>query len=111
MKKLFLLCACVLALLASPAKAAAGDPEMVIVRVYENFSTVSLSVSRGPGKTEYLKFANGGSEKKLVASGESYYKVLLKLYQEGYVLQSTFTAQASAGSSFTTLVLVKPTKP
>ena len=108
MKKLFLLFACLLALLANPVKAAAGDPEIVVIRIYEYASSVDMSITRGPDKTEYLEFKNGSSEKKLAASGQGYHKVLFKLYQEGYVLQSTFTSQLNAGSSLTTLVLIKP---
>ncbi|MET4073429.1 hypothetical protein [Hymenobacter sp. UYCo722] len=110
MKKLFLLLACLLALLATPVKASAGDPDIVLVRVYENYTSVSMSITRGPGKSEYLEFINGISEKRLPASGEGYYKALFKLYQEGYSLQSTFTTQISTGSSLTTLVLVKSAK-
>jgi len=70
-----------------------------------------MSITRGPGKSEYLEFINGTTEKRLSASGEGYYKALFKLYQEGYSLQSTFTAQISESSSLTTLVLAKPAKP
>ena len=61
MKKLLLLFVCVLALLANPVKAAAGDPEIVVVRIYENCNTVDMSIIRGPGKTEFLEFKNGSS--------------------------------------------------
>lgn len=111
MRKLLLLFACWLALMVNPVKVSAGDPDIVVVRIYENYNNVSLSITRGPGKSEYLEFANGSSEKRLAASGEGYFKALYKFYQEGYTLQSSFSNQISSGSSITTLVLVKPAKP
>lgn len=110
MKKLFLFLVCVLALRANPVKAAAADPEIVVIRIYEYANTIDMSIVRGPGKSEYLEFNSGLSNKRLEESGQGYYNVLFKLYQEGYVLQSTFTSQVSAGSSYTTLVLAKPAK-
>ena len=111
MKNLFLLLACVLALLANPVIAAAADPEIVVVRIYENYNEVGMSIIRGAANAEYLEFKNGSSKKDLIQSGQGYHKVLFKLYQEGYVLQSTFTSQINTGSSLTTLVLAKPAKP
>jgi hypothetical protein len=111
MKKNFLLFACLLALRANPVKAAAGDPEIVVIRIHEFITSVDMSIIRGPGKTEYLEFKSGSSNKRLEESGQGYYKVLFQLYQEGYVLQSTFTSQVASDDSFTTLVLVKPIKP
>ncbi|GAB3737452.1 hypothetical protein GCM10027594_18210 [Hymenobacter agri] len=111
MKNIFLFLTCVLALLVNPVNAAAADHELVVVRIYEDYSLVDMSIIRGVENAEYLEFKNGSSKKDLTQSGQGYHKVLSKLYQEGYVLQSTFTSQLNAGSSITTLVRAKPAKP
>lgn len=113
MKKPFLLLVCLLALLAipQPVLAAASEPDIVIIQIHESFSKVTMSIVRGPGRAEYLEFPNGSTNRKMAAAGEGYYTVLFKLYQEGYVLQSTFTNQLGSGVPYTTLVLAKPSKP
>ena len=111
MKKLFLLCVCLLALGVNSVRAQAAEPDIVVVRVCEYVGTVELAITRAPGKTEYQEFKNGTNQKSLVASSEGYYKALFKLYQEGYILQSTFTSAASASISNTTLLFVKAPKP
>ena len=103
MKKLIFLSACLLALAARPAAAQTPTPDIVVVREYDSGSSVNLTVTRGEGKTEKVEFASGGTDKKLTAAGEGYYKVLAALYREGFVLQSTF----SSHTGLTTLVLSK----
>lgn len=109
--KLFLLFVCLLALLTNPVKAAAGAPEIVVIRIFEKYKEVDMSIVRGPGKTEYLEFKSGATETKLGEAGQGYHNVLFRLYQEGYVLQSTSTSQVNSGSSFTTLILARAAKP
>ena len=111
MKKLLLLCACLLALSVNPVLSHAGDPQMVVVRLHEYDTSVHLAITHGDGQTEFLKFDSGITEKRLMASAEGYHRVLLKLYQEGYVLQSTFSAAPTASGTFTTLLFVKAPKP
>lgn len=112
MKKLLLLGACLWALSVNPVLAQAADPDIVVVRVNEYIGSVDMVISHGPGKSEFLKFENGTNQKRLTSSAEEYYKVFSKLYQQGYTLQSTFTAAlASANSSNTTLLFVKAPKP
>jgi hypothetical protein len=111
MKQIFLLCACLLVLRVSPAMAQVADPDIVVVRVSEYINTVELAISRGTGKTEYVQFKNGMNQKALMASSEGYYNALLKLYQQGYLLQGTFTSAASPNVSNTTLLFVKAPKP
>ena len=94
-----------------PAKAQASNPDIVVVRVCEFVGTVELAITRAPNKTEYQEFKTGTNQKSLTASAEGYYNALLKLYQEGYSLQSTFTSAASPSVSNTTLLFVKPPKP
>ncbi|WP_162549932.1 hypothetical protein [Hymenobacter nivis] len=103
MKKLLFLSACLLALATRPAAAQTPSPDLVVVRMLDNGASVQLVVTRGEGKSEKIEFPSGRTNKRLVASGEGYYKVLSALYREGYVLQSTFSTQ----QGYTTLVLGK----
>ena len=97
MKKLLLLCACLL-VWAAPLRAAAAPPEIVVVRVYDNGGSVSVVITRGEGKSELLNFEGGSSDKKHIQASEGYYTFINKLYQEGYTLQGSFV-----NSQFTTL--------
>ena len=83
--------ACLLALAARPAAAQTQTPDLVLVQMFDVGASVQLMITRGEGKSEKVEFRSGGSDKGLTASGEGYYKVFSKLYQEGYALQSTFT--------------------
>ena len=103
MKKLLLLCACLLAL-ASPLRALAGPPAIVLVRILDNGPSIKVIITRGEGKSEQVEFDGGPSDKKLPLASEGYYKVIHKLYQEGYTLQSTFNSTQGA---YTTLLFVK----
>ena len=47
----------------------------------------------------------------MISASEKYYDFLYKLYQEGYILQSTFTPNTDSNSSTTTLVLSKTPRP
>ena len=105
MKKLLLLCVCLLAL-ASSLRAAAAPPEIIVVRIYEGTHT-TIIITRGEGKSEKIEVENGVTDKKLTQASESYYKVFERLYQEGYALQSTFSNIYSANTGFTTLLFVK----
>jgi hypothetical protein len=111
MKQLLFLGACLVALNGNPVKAQTTTPDIVVVRLHEYDTSVHLAVTHGDGKTEHLKFDSGVTEKRLMASAEGYHRVLLKLYQDGYALQSTFSAAPTSAGTFTTLVFVKTPKP
>ena len=108
MKKLFVMCACLLALMAGPATAQGVEPEVVIVRVYESAGKVLL-VTTGPnGRSETVEAVNGIDSKKLAASGQAYHAVVTKLYSEGYGLTSTSTGPyAATNGTMTTLIFTK----
>ena len=111
MKKFLLLSVCLLFLSAPLLRAQAPAPEIALVRIIEYNGLVSMAITRGPGKTEYLEFGSGAYKKQMISAVEKYYDVLHKLYQEGYVLQSTFSPTTGSGSSTTTLLLSKMPKP
>lgn len=106
MKKLLLLCACLLAL-ASPLRAqtVVAPADIVVVRVRDSGGDFQVFITRGPGKTEILKFEGGAGDKKNIQSNEGYYVFLSKLYQEGYKLQNSFINGDSAFR--TTLIFVR----
>ena len=105
MKKLLLLCACLLAL-AGPLRAAIAPPDIIVVRIYEGRKT-TIIITRGEGKSEKVEVENGFTDKRLVEANEGYYKVFERLYQEGYTVQSTFSTVYDASSSFTTVLFAK----
>lgn len=105
MKKLILFCACLLAL-AAPARAAVAPPEIIVVRIYEGSHT-TIIITRGEGKSEKIEIENGISDKRLIQANEGYYKVLERLYEEGYTVQSTFSTVYDTNRTFTTLLLAK----
>jgi hypothetical protein len=106
MKNLLLLVAA-LWLLATPLRATAGPPTIVVVRIYESVIKVTAIITRAEGKSEQVEFDKGPYNKRLVQSSEGYYQLFQKLYQEGYSLQSTFTAPNGENNSYTTLLFVK----
>jgi hypothetical protein len=103
MKKLVFLGACLLALGSSPVMAQTGGPEVVVVRLFDNGTSVNLVISRGPSKSEKVAFGSGGRDERLTETAEAYQQLVAKLYQEGYSLKSTFTAV----NGLATLVFVK----
>ncbi len=115
MKKLFWLCACLLALLVNPVTCSAQSPDIVVVRIADAGGKVRCAITGAKGRSEVVEFDSGASEKSLTAAGQGYYNVFDKLYQEGYSLQSTFTGQGIIGSnvytSLITLLFVKNPKP
>jgi len=109
MKKLFFLGACLVALSGNPVKAQAAEPDVVVVRVYDNGGNIRGSISRANGKSESFGFNGGMSEKGIADSGQGYQKLITTLYQEGYHLKTTFSTGGEP--SFTTLVFIKEEKP
>lgn len=107
MKKLLFLGACLLALASRPAEAQTGGPEVLVVRITEGVRRVNVSITRPDGKSEQLGFENGAFGERLDKSGQGYQKIFATLYQQGYRLQSTFSAEAVASDVRTTLVFVK----
>lgn len=108
MKKYLFGCACLVALMGSPVEARVADPEVVIVRIYENASTVQLVLTGPNGRSETVEFINGIGSKKLAATGQGYHAVVTKLYSEGYGLTSTFTGTyPTTNGTMTTLIFTK----
>ena len=102
MKKILLLCACLLALGFSPVAAQTGGPGVAVVSIVNiNFSLKAV-ITREDGKSEVLEIPAGTSDKSLIATSQGYQKLISKLYQEGYALKSTF-----GGERETNLVFVK----
>ena len=92
------------------AQATATAPDLVVVRVHESYNEVSLVITRAQGESEAVAFPSRGMGKNTGADAKGYHKVFAKLYQEGYVLQSTFTAPwstADGNAGATTLLFVK----
>jgi hypothetical protein len=99
-KKLVFLGACLVALASSPVAAQASAPEVVVVvRILNN-----LVIVRPGGKTEEVDYAGGTNAKSLTDSGITVQRVITKLYQEGYVLKSTYSGSAVSGA---TLIFLK----
>ncbi|MFD2721332.1 hypothetical protein ACFST9_21635 [Hymenobacter monticola] len=111
MKKLLFLGACLWALSVNPVLAQTATPDIAVVRVHEYDTSTQLALTYGEGKTEILKFDNGVRDKSLMASAEGCHRLMLKLYQAGYTLQSTFSGTPTASSTVTTLVFVRAPKP
>lgn len=85
---------------------AAGKPDIVVVRIREGEFKVRAVITRGKGKNQLVEFETGSREQGLTSSAEGYYGLLEPLYQEGYVLKSTFSS-ANVNSEGITLVLEK----
>lgn len=107
MKKLLVAGAC-LGALAGAAQAQAGPPDLVVVRIYEGDVKIHVSITRGQNTSEVLEFDNGTSDKNLTRSGQGYYQLFQRFYQEGYVLQSTFSAAKNRNSTVTLPFTRKP---
>lgn len=103
MKKLVFFGTCFLALAWQPTPAYATDPDLVVVRIHEGDTVVRMVISHGAGKDEVVEFPTGSLEKRLTASADGYHKVIFQLYQNGYVLKSTFSA---TGTNVTTTTLL-----
>jgi hypothetical protein len=91
----------------SPVKAQTGGTDVVVVRVTEGVRRVNVSITKPDGKSEQVEFENGATGERLDKSGQGYQKVIAALYQQGYRLQSTFSATAGQNDNRTTLVFVK----
>ena len=99
MKKILLFGFCLLALSSSPVIAQTGGPGVIVVIVAPNKAVIT----REDGKSELMSLPNGTSDKNLTAHSEWCQKLISKLYQEGYVIKSTF----SETDYRTTLIFVK----
>ena len=105
MKNLLFLCACLWAL-ATPLRAVAGPPDIIVVRIYEG-NSITVFITRGAGKSERVEFNNGVNDKNMTLASEGYYQLFQRLYQEGYTLQSTLTAPRTVTAAYHTLLFVK----
>jgi hypothetical protein len=108
MKKILLLCACLLAL-AGPVLAQTGLSNIVVVRVRDYKTSAVFFITRGEGKTERVEVDVKGLslDKGMTAVSEGYYKVMEKLYQEGYILQNSSATADQSGGGVLTYLFVK----
>ncbi len=81
--------------------AQAGGAQVVVMQVYyTGLGAGHVMITRGPGKPEITDFAGRDFEQ----NGAAVQAAIAKLYQEGYVLKSTFSPGAGPSS---TLVFTK----
>ncbi|QKG57294.1 hypothetical protein GKZ68_12090 [Hymenobacter sp. BRD128] len=109
MKKLLLLCACLLAL-ASPLRAQTAPPaDIVVVRIQDYRTSAVLFITRGEGKTERVAIDSKGLslDKNMTAVSEGYFKVIENLYREGYALQNSSSISFQGDGGVTTYLFIK----
>ena len=109
MKKLLFLGAC-LWVLTGRAEAQTVPADVVVVRLDERGLTRTAYITSGEGKTEKIQIKTGlaGTDKTEQLMSEGYHAIFQKLYQQGYVIQSSFNAyNGSPGGGVTTLLFVK----
>jgi len=108
MKKVFLLSACLWAL-AGPASAQADAASLVVVRVRDYKTSALIFITRGEGKTEKIEVDGKwlSLDKSMAAVSEGYYKVVDKLYREGYVLQNSGGVSDPSTGGVLTYIFVK----
>ena len=108
MKTLLLLGICWFALALSPVAAQTTTPEVIVVQTYYSGGGVNVVIASGGEKVEVVTFddyfGKKDPQKGLGAAAAGYQQVFAKLYQQGYVLKSTFSPGAGTVS---TLVFVK----
>ena len=111
MKKLLLVCACLLALCGSPFPSMASEPSVVVVRIVDDGGNVYMALTGPNGRQQVLEFKaqtslnTKGFLGNLQTASKGYQSVLEQLYQEGYELKSTLL---NPTSNLTTLIFVKP---
>ena len=89
------------------ALSAVATPPPSVVLVQFHYYERLITVTRGAGKTENLQ-ALPNAPKNFVANAEQLQSLFSKLYEEGYLLQSTATSAAGMTSlEVTTYVFVK----
>jgi hypothetical protein len=89
MKKLLFLGVCLVALASQPALAQTGEPPVIVVQLYyTGLFTAHITITRGDNKTEDIEFKETSTRDYTTA--QAYQRVLVRLYQEGYALKSTF---------------------
>ena len=108
MKKIVLLGACLWAL-AGPAHAQVGAPSIVVVRIRDYKTSALVFITRGEGKTEKIEIDGKwlSLDKSMTAVSEGYYKVIDKLYQEGYILQNSGGVSDPSTGGVLTYIFVK----
>ncbi|TGE29715.1 hypothetical protein [Hymenobacter metallicola] len=105
MKKLVFLGVFLLALRASPVMAQTAGTDVVVVRIVDTVSgTGKLIIARPGDKTEEMKLNGGTNSSSMQEAALTIQHVTTGLYQEGYVLKSTFSGSGGFGA---TLIFVK----
>lgn len=82
-----------------------------MVRILEKVGSVHLIIERGTDKPEVMEFESGVTDDRAASVNRSYYDVLTKLYQSGYILQGTIAGAPTANITVSTLIFVKPSRP
>lgn len=111
MNKLLFLGACLVALASQPVMAQATGPDIVVVRVEETPTHVSLTVERIGQDPEGIGFDYDRRVSKAGRASKGYLDALSKFYQQGYVVQAVIPGvayTASPGVTYSTLVFTKP---
>ncbi len=107
MKKLLLLCACLLALAATPMRAQTTPADLVVVRIYEFGKKATTIITRGEQRSEVSEFEGTSYKNASKELNENFYRLLAGMYKEGYVVRSVTRIYASGGSSERELILTK----
>jgi hypothetical protein len=101
MKRLVFILSCLLVLGSSPAWAQA-ETDIVVVRM--DFALRRMIITRGESQSEVVKLdLDFGVNKGPVSVNETYYRLVKKLAQEGYVFQQRLDGSVEAP----TLLFVK----
>lgn len=86
----------------------AAPPSLVLVQCHERNNTITIS--RGPGKTETMKVEEPRVPKNYAAYAEKLLAIFTALYTEGYEIKSSSVNNINGSAEFetTTYVFVKP---
>jgi len=82
----------------------AGPPAIVVVRMYEYGKKLVTITTNGESKSEKTEFEVRSFKTLDVEINENYYRVIKKMYDDGYVLSNS-TAQARSPTSSTCILL------
>jgi hypothetical protein len=105
MKTLLCWCTCLVAWSTFPARAQTSDYAVVVVRVFDNGTSLTMDIARPEGTHERRQFKARDLPEK-GAAAERTRQLIAQLYQEGYGLTSTYGGGDHINST-NTLVFTK----
>lgn len=113
MKRLLFLGLCLVALASQTVMAQTSGPDIIVVRVEETNTHVSLTVERVGQAPEGIGFDYDRRPGKAIRTSKGYLDALSKFYEQGYVVQAvipgvTYTTAAGVIYSTSTLIFTKP---